>query len=563
MTAVFPKKKATAGPGPRPGKKMSRAKPGRGMPKAQKESLQELEDLRARLEEAEETIRTIRKGKVDALMVSTSPGEHPHPLKGAEQSYRIFLESMNEGALTVTSEGTLYYSNRRFAELVQEPVEKVINRNLFEFIAQQDRRVAGWLIDRGSLEGSEGKIRLMTKEGGLVPVLFSVSPLQLEDRQVACAVVTDLRREEETRHILASEELSRFVIEQAKEPIVVCDEKGRMIRVNQAAEKLCSHSLLYRPFDKGFHVLPKDPSGTNPALRISEVLEGRSVEGLEVNLRTPEGRLIPFLLNAGPLVDHQKQIKGCVITLTDISEINRLAAELRQQAKELKSANLELEAFASTAAHDLKTPLVVMSLLSERLISGYKDRLDSSGQKYLGQLQSSSQQMMKLIEDLLDFSRASKIEMKMERVNLSALARASLEEHRKLDLQRQVEEVIQEELYGWGDERLLRILLGNLLGNAWKFTSRREVARIEFGAVSEGGRPIFFVSDNGCGFDIAYAEQVFLPFRRLQGSDEFSGTGIGLAIARKIVERHKSAIWVESQPDQGTTFFFTLPSSPV
>lgn len=237
------------------------------------------------------------------------------------------------------------------------------------------------------------------------------------------------------------------------------------------------------------------------------------------------------------------------------TELERMVAE---RTLELARANQELEAFSYSVAHDLRAPLRSIDGFSQMLLEDYADKLDAEGKGYLQQVRGSAQQMGRLIDDLLMLSRVTRSELRHKRVDLTALARSVLARLQKNEPERRAELVVSDGLVADGDAGLLGIVLENLLGNAWKFTGRCPMARIEFGARHEQGRPVFFVRDNGAGFDMAYADKLFGVFQRLHSAAEFEGTGIGLATVQRIIQRHGGRVWVEGEVGRGATFFFTL-----
>lgn len=241
------------------------------------------------------------------------------------------------------------------------------------------------------------------------------------------------------------------------------------------------------------------------------------------------------------------------------AESRKLSVDLARRNAELAAANRELEGFAYSVSHDLRTPLRAIDGFSLALLEDYGDRLDSEGRDYLRRVRAASQRTAKLIDDLLTLTRITRSEMKREMVDLSALAGAVAAGLREREPGRQAEFVIEENLAAVGDLNLLRGLLEKLLENAWKFSGRRESARIEFGRTEADGSPAFFVRDNGAGFDMAYAGKLFGAFQRLHSEEEFSGTGIGLAMVQRIVLRHGGRIWAAGAVDRGATFYFTLP----
>jgi signal transduction histidine kinase len=240
----------------------------------------------------------------------------------------------------------------------------------------------------------------------------------------------------------------------------------------------------------------------------------------------------------------------------------RTSKDLEDANRELEGTNRELEAFSYSVSHDLRAPLRTIDGFSQILQEDYERALDDEGMDYLGRVRAASKHMATLIDDLLDLSRVGRRPLRREPVDLSRLASGIIEDLRAAEPGREVEFVSGENIMAWGDVSLLKVALENLLGNAWKFTAREEGARIEFGADSRPRpgflAPVYYVRDNGAGFDQAYADKLFGAFQRLHGQDEFEGTGIGLATVARIVHRHGGRVWAEGRVGGGATFYFTL-----
>lgn len=232
---------------------------------------------------------------------------------------------------------------------------------------------------------------------------------------------------------------------------------------------------------------------------------------------------------------------------------------LRDHGRQLEALNQELEAFNYAVAHDLRAPLRSLEGFSQILVEDYGSKLDDEGHQHLQRIRRSAIRMGTLIDDMLRLSRAGRQPFRRERVNLSRIASSIAEELANTNGARTVEFAIAPGLEAAGDSALITIVLHNLLENAWKYSAGRSPARIEFGASTAGdGSRVFFVRDNGCGFDMAYAGKLFAPFQRLHRTEEFEGTGIGLATVKRVVGRHGGRAWIESAVDLGTTAYFTL-----
>jgi PAS domain S-box-containing protein len=301
--------------------------------------------------------------------------------------------------------------------------------------------------------------------------------------------------------------------------------------------------------------------------RIVHKLEKQGfVRDLEIRFRSKDGTPFTGLFSA-EIVDFDDE-RYMLSMVNDISErklmgeeIERLNTDLAARAAELEAANRELEAFNYSVAHDLRKPLTVVNGYCQAIMDLCGNSLDAQCTKYLRETYDGTLRMNRLIDALLSFSRMAHVEPHRESVDLSAMAKEVVEELQHSDPHRRVTVRIAEGIKVSGDPKLLRVVLDNLLGNAWKYTGKREEAVIEFGVAEIGGRPACFVRDNGTGFAMAEAEKLFEPFHRLAGADEFRGHGIGLATVERIIRRHGGQVWAEGEPGKGATFWFTLPGN--
>jgi signal transduction histidine kinase len=294
-------------------------------------------------------------------------------------------------------------------------------------------------------------------------------------------------------------------------------------------------NFIRKPYDEKYLLSRLDHIFLNQELRRDQKVQ----MGLEIHL----GGRRHFITS-----DRQQILDLLISTYEEAIHMN----------EQLRAVNKELEAFSYSVSHDLRAPLRHIDGFTQALLEEQADKLDEKGQDHLRRVRSAARRMAELIEDLLRLSRVTRAEMRHEWVDLSDLARSVLEELRKTQPERRAEFIIASGLTVEGDGQLLRVVLENLLGNAWKFTQKCPSARIEFGVTQHDGQRTYFVRDNGVGFDMTYAGKLFAPFQRLHTVEEFPGTGIGLATVQRIIHRHSGRIWAEGEVGKGATFYFTL-----
>jgi light-regulated signal transduction histidine kinase (bacteriophytochrome) len=282
--------------------------------------------------------------------------------------------------------------------------------------------------------------------------------------------------------------------------------------------------------------------------KFAEALE--VIRTLQEELAETNRGLVALTLELEQRVDERtKELR------TAHAELEQTNVELLQLTSELQAANQELEAFSYSVSHDLRAPLQSVLGFTELLVERCDAQLDVRGKQYLQRLREGCYRMVQLIEDMLMLAHITRREMHQEAVDLSLLAK-NIASTLALTQPRRVTFVIAEGLVTIGDEGLLRVALENLLGNAWKFTGKKRRARIEFGCAENP--PVYFVRDNGAGFDMADADRLFSAFQRLHAVSDFPGTGIGLATVQRIISRHGGRVWAEAAVGQGATFYFTL-----
>ncbi len=298
-----------------------------------------------------------------------------------------------------------------------------------------------------------------------------------------------------------------------------------------------------------------------------KMLKQGFVSGEAAHLQTVKGRRFEAAITAAARRDARGNsfFDGIVEDVSESKErerrIQRLNDRLRIRTAQLERVNRELEAFSYSVSHDLRAPLRAIDGFSRALLDDHTQQLDDTGRDYLNRVTTAAGNMGVLINDLLKLARISRSDLERNSVDLSALAGEVMASLKQADQERSVAFSAQPGLRAHGDPRLLRIVMENLLGNAWKFTGKRTHARIDVGSVKEGAETIYFIRDNGAGFDMDYKDKLFGAFQRLHDASEFPGSGIGLATVERIIHRHGGRIWAESVAGKGSTFYFTLGES--
>jgi len=374
---------------------------------------------------------------------------------------------------------------------------------------------------------------------------------------------TDITLRKKAEEVLQeSEEKYRSIVENTTNVIMVTQSDGIISYLSPACKDVLGHD-------------PNELLGTNPmifhpedATRVQQAL-ARALNGIkgsnfQYRIITNDGKTKWISHSWTPIIKGG-EVQSVVSVIEDITQrkiaeenIKKLNENLFHHSLELATANRELEAFSYSVSHDLRAPLRSIDGFGQAILEDYADKLDEQGKDYIQRVRTATQRMGQLIDDLLRLSRLSRAELHLEQIDLSSMARIAAEKLQASEPSRKVKITIQDQISISGDKKLLEILLENLLGNAWKFTGKTKHPTIKFGETIKDDERAYYIQDNGAGFDMAYADKLFIPFQRLHSVDEFPGTGIGLAIVSRVVHRHGGRIWAEGEVGKGATFYFTL-----
>jgi PAS domain S-box-containing protein len=463
------------------------------------ELFEKIRALEERLWEMEQTIEAIQSGEVDALVVHKPDGEQLYTLTGADYGYRVLVESITEGALILSSDDSIYYCNSTLGEMLQLPIQKIISKKLDSYVAPESGgQLMGLIKQSHSLGEAKGELLMRRNDGTLLPVNVSFNCMSVGDFEGVCAVITDLSEQKQVEEELRVHRtgLERLVDERTADLAMANTHLQQEIIERKRAEE--------------------------------ELREANEHLELRVQERTAELRITNKALT--------------------------------EYSAKLESLNERLQEFAFVASHDLQEPLRKIQTFGEMLGRDFKDALGEEGRDYLMRMTKAANRMSDLMQSLLDYSRIETMANPFEPTDLAKTARDALNDLelviRKADARVEIDEMPVID----ADPVQMRQLFQNLIGNSIKFCRDGEKPVVKIHGHAAGGMCKIFVEDNGIGFEAQYLGRIFKPFQRLHGrSGNYEGTGMGLAICRKIVERHWGSITAKSAPGEGATFIIQLP----
>jgi PAS domain S-box-containing protein len=476
----------------------------------------------------------------------------------------ILIEHSRDGIVILDQDGAVYEANRRFAEMLGYSPEEVLKLNVWDWEYLYPPEQVREMINTVGEAGDHFTTRHRRKDGTTYDVEISTNGAMFAGQKLIFCVCRDISERTRTEKALkeSEEKFSKAFHSSPDCSAIVRARDGVFVDVNESflnfhgrsREEVIGHTAT--ELDIWANLEERDR-----ILKTNQ--EKGSIRNEEFHVRTKSGK-IHIVLFSTEVVNIGEEPHSIAMTL-DITEqkeaegkLQEAISRLEQSSTQLAATNKELEAFSYSVSHDLRSPLRSIDGFSQALLEDYQEKLDETGRDYLKRLRNASQKMGDLIDGILKLSRLTRSETHQEPTNLSVLAEEIANRLQEIQPERRVKFAIEKDVIANGDPQLLRVLLENLLGNAWKFTGKKPQGKIEFSTERNNGKKAYFIRDNGAGFDMTYAHKLFGAFQRLHEATEFPGTGIGLATVQRIINRHGGSIWAEGAVGKGATFHFTL-----
>jgi PAS domain S-box-containing protein len=483
----------------------------------------------------------------------------------AEQKFRDLLEAAPDAMVVVNQGGEIVLLNvqaeKQFGyrrdELLGQKVKNIIPQGFAERLIADDLRSAEDALAQQIGTGIELSGR--RRDGSEFPIEIMLSPLESAEGILVTAAIRDISvRKDAEKHLAQMESKYRGLLEAAPDALVVVNQGGEIVLLNVQAEKQFGYHRNELLGQKVKNIIPQGFAErliADDLRSAKEALAQRIGTGIELSGRRKDGSEFPIEIMLSPL----ESAEGILVTaaIRDITERKRYESTLEEKNIELQAAVSELEAFSYSVSHDLRGPLRAIDGFSRILLQQYGPGLPPEPREYLQLVRDNTVQMGRLVDDLLTFSRLGRQPLSKQQVPTGKLIEQVLHDIRQEEAGRSVTVSVGDTPTLWGDRALLKQVFVNLIGNAFKYTRARAEAVIEIGAREIGGEQVVFVRDNGAGFDMQYADKLFGVFQRLHRAEDFEGTGVGLAIVQRIVQRHGGRIWATAAVDRGATFYFT------
>jgi PAS domain S-box-containing protein len=536
----------------------------------------ENEELRSRLAESEEALQAIRNGEVDAIIVTGSAGDKIFSLTSADTPYRIIMEEMDEGAVIITGEGTILYHNQMFAQLFGKGSEQFTGTNILGFINDKEKKNFSQLLQLGLKGKADGDISYLNMDRTLyLHLLLRAMPPDLAGD--ICIIISDITQMQlYQNHLHELVKAATLDIEKANEKLKKTQEK-----LNNALENgntgiwewdfKTGRAYIDSGTEKTMGLNPGTFQGTFEAFK--SLIHEEDICHFEnaINKSITENKPLETIFRLKKdnrfisiKASITKDEKGVPMQMTgicfDISELKKSSERnLLRLSEELLRSNKELESFAYIASHDLKEPLRMVSSFTGLLAKQYENKLDERAQEYIFFAKEGARRMYDLLDGLLEYSRIHTQGKEFTGVDLNLVMDSVLKNLSLIIKEKDAVITIENLPVVFADESQMILLFQNLISNGIKFNAG--TPEIKISAKSENQHFVFSIMDNGMGIDSQYFDKIFLIFQRLMPRAQYEGTGIGLAICKRIIERHEGKIWIESNPGHGSTFFFTIPKN--
>jgi PAS domain S-box-containing protein len=492
-------------------------------------------------------------------------------IKESETHFRYLFEQ-NPAILLIyeLSSLTMLAVNDAFIKHYGYSKAEILSMKLTDLYTENEKEAISNLAEKLVGLNYVGEWHHLKKDGAKITIEVSSHGVTYEGRQARIAVINDITERKLAEKALQESEVKyRRIVDTANEGIWTLDQDGRTTVVNARLVEILGYQDVEMVIGRLVTDFMCEEDLPDHRKRMENRRQGLS-ETYERRFRRNDGRAVWTLVSGSSVLDDEQQFVGTIGMITDITErklaeqeILKLNSELEnrviERTAQLESANKELEAFSYSVSHDLRAPLRHVSGYLELLTKRNYEQLDDKGKHYMQSISEASNQMGVLIDDLLNFSRAGRMEMKLDNMDMNKAIKDALAMLEQETKGRTIEWIQAPMPNVYADYAMVRQVWVNLLSNAIKYTRKCDIATIEIGSISDASENIFFVRDNGAGFDMNYAQKLFGVFQRLHSMEDFEGTGIGLANVRQVIKRHKGRTWAEGETDTGATFYFSIP----
>jgi two-component system, OmpR family, phosphate regulon sensor histidine kinase PhoR len=488
------------------------------------------------LAEAEETLRAIRSGEVDALVVKTSQGDRLFTLQGADTIYRVAMDNVNEGIVTLSIEGNILYSNSCFAQMLGTDLNKVISASIFDFVSPENHEMLSTLLRQ---DHNRAELQLLTAAGTKVPVYLSTRKLNLDNLVSNCAIFTDLTQQKHNEELINTGMLIQGILKQSTNAVIVCDAEGKIIYASEVANRLCGGYIVGQPIDKALACVQV----AGKPLQFTDICGGNVIDNGVFNNKS-NGSIEYLLVRCGSL-QTGKIKKGYVVSLTDITA--------------LKTEEKLKDEFIGMVSHEIRTPLTV--LIGAIGVAMDKGVSPEEVQELLHDAMKGAEDLNDILNNLIELSRyqSDRLQLQKEPINMGEFINNLIAKQKMRDIKRQIIVNISDKLpMVHADSRRLDMILRNLLDNAVKYSA--DDTEIRVSVEKQPDELVIAVSDRGTGIPLEQQANLFRPFERLGDTTYAKGLGLGLLVCKRLIEAHNGRIWVESKPGVGSTFYFTLPT---